>query len=175
MNCITQSVFVADRACMFGADADVVSYLIRKFPGAAKRKDKIGMLPLHIACDSDIGIDSPNGAVIKILAEAYPDACFVNSEDGYSPLAISIARSAPLSVIETLIKACPESLRIVDQENQLPLHWAVAAKVNFETFRLLVVSYPSGLLTESNQKQTPYDYAVAVELDEAILDLLETP
>jgi hypothetical protein len=160
---------------MFGADVEVVSYLTRKYPGAAKKTDQLGMLPLHIACDSDVGIDSPNAAVIQVLAEAYPEACLLKTEGGATSLAISVARKAPLPVVTTLIKACPESLSIADQENCIPLHSAVAVKASFDVLNLLAVSYPSGLLIMNNENETPFDIAVKLELESDILDLLEPP
>lgn len=159
---------------MFGADADVVAYLIRKYPGAAKKVDKLGMIPLHIACDSDIGIDSPNSSVVEVLAEAYPEACLTKCEYGATPLAICVARKAPLPVLIALIKACPDSLSETDQENHIPLQSALAAKASLDIIRLLVDTYPSGLLAENNENETPYDYGVRMKLDSAILNILET-
>lgn len=159
---------------MFGAGADVVAYLTRKYPGAAKKVDKLGMLPLHIACDSDIGIDSPDLSVVEVLVDAYPEACVIKCEYGSTPLAICVSRNAPLPVLMTLIKACPDSLSETDQENNTPLHSALAAKAPLEVIRLLVDSHPGALLTENNDNETPYEYGIKMKLDSAILNILET-
>lgn len=160
---------------MFGADADVVSYLIRKFPGAAKKVDKLNMLPLHIACDSDVGIDAPNVSVIEVLAKGYPEACLSQTNEGNTPVVISIARKVPLQVVVVLIKACPESLSTRDQQNQIPLHTAVTAKATIDMIRFLILTYPSALIAKNDKNETPYDLAVKFGLDSDILELLEPP
>jgi ankyrin repeat protein len=159
---------------MFGADADVVAYLTRKYPGAAKKVDKLGMLPLHIACDSDIGIDSPNWSVVEVLAEACPEACLTKCEYGATPLAICVARKAPIPVLEALIKACPEALSEADKENHIPLQSALTANASLDVIRLLVDNYPNGLLTENSDNETPFDFGVRMDLDSVILDVLAT-
>lgn len=159
---------------MFGADAEVVAYLTRKYPGASKKPDKRGMLPLHIACDSDIGIDSPNPSVVEVLAEAYPEACLTKCGNGATPLAICIVRKAPIAVLSALIKVCPEALAVADRRNQIPLHSALVANLSLDTIILLAETYPNGLHTENEDNETPYQYGLKMELDTAILNILET-
>ena len=161
------------RACMFDAEPNVISYLIRKYPGGCKKPDKLGLLPLHIACDSDIGVNSPNISVIKILTDSYPDACMHTSEAGTTPVAISIARRVSLSVLEILVEACPESLSVQDHKKRLPLHSAVLHKASFDLLALLVASFRSGLELTDSKNETPYACAIRLELSQHVLDLLK--
>lgn len=158
---------------MFDAEPNVISYLIRKYPGGCKKVDKLRLLPLHIACDSDIGLDSPNIAVIKLLTESYPEACLRCNEAGSTPLVISISRRASLSILTLLVDACPESLTIKDHKKRIPLHAAVLVRASLDVIGLLVVSYPNGLLMEDCKHETPYDYAVRLDLSKSVLDLLK--
>jgi hypothetical protein len=160
---------------MFDAEPNVISYLIRKYPGGCKKPDKLRLLPLHIACDSDIGVDSPNVSVIKLLAESYPEACMYTNEAGATPLTISITRRASLSVLTLLVEACPESLSVKDHKNRIPLHSAVLVRASLDVIRLLVASYPNGLFMEDCKHETPYDCAFRLELSKFTLDQLKPP
>lgn len=163
---------------MFGADTDVVSYLIRKYSGAAKRTDKEGMTPLHIICDSDGGVDSPivSGQmeqIVELLIEANPEACKKQSNDGATPLLLAVARNAPLPVLKALIVANQDPLSIADKGGRLCLHVAVAVNATAATFKLLVESYPGGLLMENKDSEIPHAFAAKMKLDTDKLELLK--
>lgn len=157
---------------MFDAEPSVISYLIRKYPGGCKKADKLRLLPLHIACDSEIGVNSPNISVIQLLTESYPEACMYTSEAGTTPLVISITRRASLSVLTLLVEACPESLSVKDHKNRIPLHSAVLMRASLDVIGLLVALYPNGLVIEDSKHETPYDYAIRLGMSKDVLDLL---
>jgi ankyrin repeat protein len=156
---------------MFGAGADVIAYLIRKYSGAVKKTDTMGLTPLHVACDSDSGQDL---SLVELLIEAFPEACTIRSKtDGSTPLLLAVARNAPQPVIRALIKANRDPLSIADQGGRIPLHVAVAVKADSETFKLLIEMYPSGLTTKNKANEIPRAFAAKMKLDSSILELLE--
>jgi ankyrin repeat protein len=60
---------------------EIIKLLVDAYPGAARKKDDDGGLPIHHACD--------NGADIKtleLLLDQYPESIHVEAPDGFTPL-----------------------------------------------------------------------------------------
>lgn len=156
---------------MFGADADVVSFLVKKYPGGAKKTDKDGLTALHLACDADGGTKL---SVIERLVGAYPDACSRRDKrDGSTPLLLAVARNASVNVLKILIKANRGQLSTTDDRGRLPLHVAVAVRAGLGTFQLLVNEYPKGVSTKNKANETPIALAQRMKLDEDVIKLLQ--
>jgi ankyrin repeat protein len=155
---------------LFKAEADVILFLIRERPKAAKKSDKEGMTPLHLVCDADSGIDL---AVVEELVEVFPGACSSrSSRDGSTPLSLAIANQAPVMVLRALASVNDAPFGIADDNGRLPLHVAVAVKSNYRTFRFLVKGYPEAKTTKNKVGETAYMFAKRMKLEQDILVLL---
>lgn len=156
---------------MFGASADVISLLIKKYPSAANHYDQDGMAALHLACEADGGIEL---SVVEHMVEGYPEAAsFRNKRDGSTPLHLAVANNATVPVLQALIKANRAPLSLTDDRGRLPLHVAVAVKASVRTFQFLVDEYPDGLSVKNKEDETPITFAQRMKLDEVVIKLLE--
>lgn len=157
---------------MFGANTDVISFLLENCPSACKRTDKEGMTPLHLLCDSD----EPNAAAVKLLLEENATVCSIQTKvDGSTPLHLAVLRKAPVSVLNTLIEAEETALSTKDDRGRIPLFSAVAVKADLETFKLLLHKYPDGRETKNKLNELPCMFAARMVLNDDILQLLAPP
>jgi len=70
-------------ACTWGSTSDIISYLLKYYPDAAREKDHGGNLPLHQACYSGASFQ-----VVEELAKTWPDGIIVKNGSGSTPLDI---------------------------------------------------------------------------------------
>lgn len=89
--------------------------------GAAELPDRGGMLPMHYACAYGT---SP--AVLKVLAEAYPESLNAKESKGRTPMHLAMVnahRAASPGVLRFLLdNAGKETVNVRDHEGNLPLH-----------------------------------------------------
>jgi hypothetical protein len=89
--------------------------------GAAELPDRGGMLPMHYACAYGT---SP--AVLKVLAEAYPESLNATESKGRTPMHLAMVnahRDASPGVLRFLLdNAGKETVNVRDHEGNLPLH-----------------------------------------------------
>lgn len=89
--------------------------------GAAELPDLGGMLPMHYACAYGT---SP--AVLKVLAEAYPESLNAKENKGRTPMHLAMVnahRDASPGVLSFLLKnASKDIVDVRDHEGNLPLH-----------------------------------------------------
>jgi hypothetical protein len=107
--------------------ADIAQFL--SDTGAAKRRDQVGMLPMHYACSY-----GANPCVLKVLSEAYPESLVAKVDNGRTALHFAMVNAARLQspdVIRFLL-GTPKGKRtatMTDDNGNLPLHQiATAAK-----------------------------------------------
>lgn len=100
----------------------VVARLVRKNPNARRRKDSLGMTPLHVACHA--GVSLP---IVQLLAnDAHNDSesgCLCEERDvnGRTALHVACASHAlRLDVISYLLTLHPSAATEVDQKGLLP-------------------------------------------------------
>ncbi|KAE8901545.1 hypothetical protein PF005_g10388 [Phytophthora fragariae] len=79
---------------------DVISALLRAFPGACQLENLSGMLPLHVA----IKAKAP-GLLLSALLDTYPQAALVKDGGGRYPVDLAIASSLPSFTIDLVRKA----------------------------------------------------------------------
>ena len=164
------SLHNTNRACLFGASYDVVSYLVENNPHSCRKQDKDGMTPLHLLCnlvDGDLSL-------VRLIADEEPRACLkLSKQDGSTPLHMAIARKAPLSALRTLISANDTPLSTKDEKGRIPLFVAVAVRSDVETFKFLLLKYPASRTTRNKLNELPVTMAARMNLSGVLLDILQ--
>ena len=115
-------------------------------PESAASVDCLGRCPLHVAAGT-----RANMQVLRILAQAYPNACDIQDEDGKTPLILACDTSCELfedeheirreppscEVIVTLLKASPPSLLLEDVDGMSALEHSIFSDAPCEVVKLL--------------------------------------
>ena len=120
---------------------DVVTYILKADGEVAKRKNRQGRLPLHLACDG-----GANVLFIRLLLDSYPLSVKEKDMNGRSPLSAACERLLPLDVVTALLDAWPGAARERNANGLLPLHVACCHNASVEVVRLLLGAYGEGSL-----------------------------
>lgn len=106
-------------ACYAGT-VDSISFLLSKYPDAARVKNRAGVLPLLASA-----ANSRRGGVemARILLDEYPDAISVPDDEGSFPLHIA-AQFASFDLIRFLYAVYPAAASTSNSEGLLPMHFA---------------------------------------------------
>lgn len=148
----------------------VLSYILQNHPSAARDRDTLGYVPLHLA----IATRSHEGSnrdqkmtmfLIQSLIDACPEAAQIQDDHGQYPLhrALGMLDCDP-SIIANLIHAAPNVLLLLDPTTRLPPFLLAAAttettaeeqsrELNLNTIYLLLRSNPTALLLVKDQPQ----------------------
>merc|ERR1719273_1501086 len=113
-------------ACINCKSAEVIRFLLSKYPDGAEKVDKKGSLPLHYACSN-----RADPEIIKILLSAYPNGAKVRDDNGWLPLHVACLRGAPSKSLRVLLKFYPESVLIGTKNNSLPKDLTLPGYDNF--------------------------------------------
>ena len=132
---------------------ELLSFLLKHDKGAVSSPDSVeALLPLHIACqERDL-------AFVKLLFDAYPDAIFVQNNEGETPVDVvynpSTIREDMVHFLETQLKFHHQAQ--VDHGNgQLPIHRAMqSGEVSLGTIKLMVAAFPTSITATDNQGRT---------------------
>jgi Ankyrin repeats (3 copies) len=153
---------------MFGAGEQIISYLVKKYPGGAKKSDFEGSTPLHLACDADKGVST---ASVKSLVEKCPESCKMQRKtDLATPLHLAIARGAPVTAIKYLLKVSKEPVLIADARGNIPLHIAITGRADPATIQALVDADPACISSKNNDGETCLAIAEKLKLGENCLN-----
>ena len=115
-------------------------------PESAASIDCLGRYPLHVAAGTRSNIQ-----VLDIIAQAYPNACDSQDDDGKTPLMLACDTSCELfeddneirreppscEVIMTLMKASPYSLLLEDEDGMSALEHSIFSDAPYEVVKLL--------------------------------------
>ena len=93
--------------------------MVQQHPGALKKKDIYGRLPLHCACGFEQSLE-----VIQLLIRKYPGAIKEKCNTGNLPLHAACALEQSLEVIQFLCQQHPNALKEKNSEGVTPLDWA---------------------------------------------------
>ena len=87
-----------------------VPRLLRVRPEAARKTDRFGRFPLHLAIERQEA-----EIVVLSLLRAHPEHARHKDRDGFLPLHLALKREAPETVVIALLRAHPEGSRHADQ------------------------------------------------------------
>lgn len=139
----------------------VATLLLKHNPTGCRAANKLGLLPLHLACRTLADHDD----VFRLLLDSYPEGAAVPDQDDTLPVAYACLNHASLSVIRLLLDFNPSSAEFRSKGYNL-LHFCFRAPLNteapakMEVIELLLQRCP-GLVGEANSLQfLPLHYAV---------------
>jgi hypothetical protein len=95
-------------ACLFRAAPEVIELLIKCYPEGLEKKNKWGMLPIHIVC-SNLCLEPPSITAGK-LAENFSTKDFLNNL--YSESMDHSDKWEMVKVVEMLVASCPQSVNM---------------------------------------------------------------
>ncbi|KAK1744428.1 hypothetical protein QTG54_004961 [Skeletonema marinoi] len=108
-------------------------------------QDCVGRTPLHVACGT--GADAE---IIRLLVEAYPQACDLQDEDGRLPLHLACdiecvlfegdqtERAPPtIDVVRALLSGSWRSVLVEDEDEMSPIEYAIVSDANIKVVKLL--------------------------------------
>jgi hypothetical protein len=115
-------------AAEHGVSADVIIYMLRKFPMACSIIDAFGRLPLHYMARSSGWVSKGGGIfeerkenvhpeyvnLIKMTCEACPGALVHEDQDERSPIEYALMEGAPMDVVSILQRTSIEYQRARD-------------------------------------------------------------
>ena len=104
----------------YAGTVDSVSYLLSKYPKAARVKNRAGVLPLLAS-----SANARRGGVemARVLLEEYPDAISIPDDEGSLPLHIA-AQFSSFDLIRFLYAVNPSAASTANSEGLLPMHFA---------------------------------------------------
>jgi ankyrin repeat protein len=149
----------------------IVAKMINVCPELLSAKDCLGRTPLHVAAGLKV---SP--LLIKLIAHAYPAACYTVDEDGKTPLHLACDSSCELfeedgednptplmppnhNSIQALLSESPKAVTIEDFDEINPIEYAIMSNASLKTVKLLQFSssmcLQRGYYSEPNENERP--------------------
>ena len=112
-------------ACLYGANINVIRYLVEVYPESLSVQDNVGNTILHLACWSGTSVNVVN--FLYRRATAPSDSLINANRNGDTPLHLGCCRAFPLlDVIRFLIKCDENNLSLFKRNNRglTPLDYA---------------------------------------------------
>jgi hypothetical protein len=147
-------------ACYHGVDAQVVQFLLTKYPEAARTTNDHYQSPLHLAC----ACPSLNtGRVIELLLEVFPGAAQLADQDGMTPLHWACSSCYGANPCTDILQALTTSgvIRSLTRTMETPLHVAARNGAAIEMVAFLIAQDPSTAACLDQDLQTPLHKATA--------------
>ena len=130
----------------------IVAKMINVCPELPAARDCLGRTPLHVAAGSKV---SP--LLIRLIAHAYPAACYTVDEDGKTPLHLACDSSCELfeddgednptplmppnhNSIQALLSESLKAVTIEDFDEINPIEYAIMSNASLKTVKLLQFS-----------------------------------
>jgi ankyrin repeat protein len=113
------------------AEYSLISKLIELNPRGASQSDRLGFLPLHLACESGL-----SWKCVQSIHEAYPEAINVPEQNERGWRALHMATSVENSTAElitNLVQLDPTAASVADLNDRYPFHLACMAGKTWET------------------------------------------
>lgn len=125
VNCTDAYGFLPLHFASYAGTVESVSYLLSKYPKAARVKNRAGVLPLLAS-----SANARHGGVemARVLLEEYPDAISIPDDEGSLPLHIA-AQFSSFDLIRFLYAVNPVAASTANSEGLLPMHFAGLRKV----------------------------------------------
>ena len=122
---------------------------------SVKIQDKLGRLPLHLAC----GNGNTSLEDINRILKAYPGAIYVGDIDGNIPLNYACIAGHSLEVIQALLLYYPEAVYVKSIDGKLALHHACCGMASMEVIDFLVKENERALRVIDKKQRLPLHYA----------------
>lgn len=119
----------------YGANAEVVRFLVQKDPKGVEVINYYGRTALHMGA-----LFSAPTASMEVLCSKYPEACQIMDKDGYIPLHLACENGAESAVVLMLVNTYPPSVYATAQYGMTPLHYAASQNARLSVIRVLLDS-----------------------------------
>mmetsp|Transcript_6784 Transcript_6784/g.9984 ORF Transcript_6784/g.9984 Transcript_6784/m.9984 type:complete len:312 (-) Transcript_6784:29-964(-) len=140
-------------------ESESLCLLLDAYPESVRTKDRLGNLPLHLACYESIDITA-----FTILRNASKDFVAVKNSLGHTPLHVSAMNNAPSVIVDSLIEASPSTVTSIDVDGNVPLHLAFIFRASVLLKTRLILHGGEHLFGIVNDRgQTPIQGATHVE------------
>eukprot|EP00980_Cylindrotheca_fusiformis_P012894 scaffold3211_cov120-Cylindrotheca_fusiformis.AAC.2 len=146
-------------ACQHAPPIDIIDTFLNVGGDIIQWPDSFGWLPIHYACAYDA-----EPAVIKSLAEAFPESKTTADRKGRTPLHFFLGTLGTQStnspdVVVLLSNTGAASYKT--DEGLLPLHLACAFGRSEETLYVLTDAYPEAVTAVDNKLRTPLHFVLS--------------
>ena len=136
--------------------ADLIQYMISKFPEASRVQCNQGSTPLHIASQKFV---TDVNVLDILLTGDHTDASKVQNVKGQLPLHLAVS-SGNSPAIEMLLQAYPEGASVMDEDGALPFHHAMSARrIDPKSVELVLMANPDAVKIPDKNNMLPLHYA----------------
>lgn len=127
-----------------GPDLAVARAVLAVAPAAARARNALGRLPLHVA----VAQTELNYALVQLLLEHHPEGAAVADQRGLVPLLLLAMHEDPAPALAALCRllcvAFPQGPACMSESRSHPLHFAARrAHPNTEVLRILLRRFPA--------------------------------
>ena len=159
-------------ACSPDSKTTLIERLVQANPRAVQQSDKLGKLPLHLACECgktwDLGVSS--------IYEAYPKAIGETENNPRKWTALHIAAASPNAdnaLITRLTELYPQASMMTDAHGRTPLHLAcIASKSWIGCIKTLFEANPDAVLAADKQGLLPLHAAIMTYVSSSDISIL---
>jgi len=155
---------------LFKAPLGSMELLCKKYPMAARIKDKEGYTPLHLACEN-----GAEAGVVKLLVKAYKYCVYATSQYEMTPLHFASSQNADVGVIRAILEGVNDNsvCTMTDMLGHTPLHMALMGLAPFDVIELLVKTCPETVWTKTSKGELPLEIAQRKRAPGDVLKTLE--
>lgn len=141
------------------ARLSLIERLVELNPRSVGQTDRLGKLPLHVACESGKTWDNGVGAIYN----AGPNVIREAEDNSRQWLALHMAAASPnagADLIDKLTEFYPPAAREADTRGRYPLHWACFSGKSWEGgLRSIFEANPDAVLVEDHSRMLPFHVA----------------
>jgi hypothetical protein len=148
----------------------VIERLLEANEQAARIGDRLGQLPIHLACG---GYDHGKFQLVRSLLQSYSNGANHESINGRTPLHSAVEGGAPVEVIQLLVAACPGAV-VMDGCGMNPLFMAIQQNASLQVIQALVHAKPIATVSRDRGGGLPLRRAIEIKSPTAILKCLCT-
>ena len=164
------------------ARRSLIERLVELHPRGVSQADRLGKLPLHLACEAGKKWDKG----VHAIYDAFPGAIRQAEANTRHWMPLTMAAACPnagADLIDKLAELYPEAAQQVDADGRLALHWACVTGKSWEDgLRSIFDSNPEAILVGDNNGHLPFHLAAfsccvpstPVQENEAT-EVIETP
>jgi ankyrin repeat protein len=117
----------------YGADQEIVQFLIQKDPKGIEVVNYYGRTALHMGA-----LFKAPRASMEILCNKYPMAARIKDKEGYTPLHLACENGAEAGVVKLLVEAYPDVVYVTAAYEMTPIHFASSQNANVGVIKALL-------------------------------------
>jgi hypothetical protein len=156
---------------------DIVQFMVETYPQAVQSRDSFGNVPLHEACDCDVGI-LPIEIILVLIAQ-YPESVRLRNSDGNLPLHLivtskpSLGRSKSDNEFNDMTAEVGERTPVAvtsSKDSNIP---SLQKQRQFEIVEYLVRYWPESVNIVNSNGETALEIAMKSDNNVSVVEFLE--